>query len=156
LTRTFFPISEPALRAACDRGIGPAFDALPGGHDQIVAETALLVRQTECGADKSHVQTMLRLSQLTVATGSAGLAGIDRNLVANRQVFDPPARLGDGPGELMPHDNRFANPDRAEPAVQKVMQIGTANPAPSDANQNLSGSRSADSLPIDAQISFAI
>ena len=65
---------------------------------------------------------------------AARLARVDRHAVAGTDAGDLVADLDDLAGDFMAEDHRLAQANRAEAAMQVVMEVGTADAAGADAD----------------------
>ena len=87
---------------------------------------------------------------------AAGAAGIDRDAVARLHAADLLADGLDPAGDLMAQDQRFAHPDRAETAMQVVMQVRAADAAGLDADADVERTEIGRCRLFDAQILFGV
>ena len=60
------------------------------------------------------------------------------------------------PRRLVAHDDRFADPDRTEAAILVIMQVGAADAAMADGQQDLARTGGRNALQLDADIPFFI
>lgn len=86
---------------------------------------------------EAHVEALVRLSEHAVFAPGAGARGVHGHLVANSQTLDAIPHRRNHAQHLVPKGHRLADAYRAEPAMQVVVQIGSAESAIRDAHLHL-------------------
>src|SRR6185436_17331653 len=105
-------------------------------HQQI-AECALYMRIAHCAAVEAHVETVIGDTSRTIVACAARLAGIDRHPIARSHSLDHCAHGGDCSGDLVTKHHRLLETHGAKAAMPIVVQVRTADPARTDANQDV-------------------
>lgn len=130
--------------------------ALPRLGDQPPAEAALNVRHAHRAAPEAHVQAVLRLALPAIMAGAAGVAGVDRDALADGQAADATAQRLDRAGELVAQHHRLLHPYGAEASIEEVMQIGAADAAGADPHRHLARAGGGERIGFDAQVVRAV
>ena len=125
---------------------------LPLLDDEHVAEAALHMREAHRAAVEQHVGAVLLLAHLAVAAMAAGPARIDRDAVARLHARDLAADRLDPAGDLMAEDHRLAHADRAEAAMQIVVQVRAADAAGLDPHAHVARPELGRGRRLDAQV----
>lgn len=106
-----------------------------------IAKKPLHMREAHGAAEEPHVEALVALIPQAEVAMPARHAGIDRHLITRRHAGNPAACLHDAPGNLMAEDHRFLQPDRSEPGMVIIVQVGAADAAPGDLHPNFAWSR---------------
>ncbi|MNU67790.1 hypothetical protein D3C71_571420 [compost metagenome] len=116
----------------------------------------MFVRQAHGAAHEAHLKAVDRLALLAEMAMAAGLRGIDGDELADGEPVDAFPQRPYMAGCLMPADDRFTHPDRAEAAILVIMEIGAADAARRHGEQHFAGTRLDEVLRFDANVLLAV
>ena len=104
---------------------------------QDIAKCPLHVRETHGTAVEAHVETVIGEISRTIAACTARLAGIDRHPITGAHTSDRFAHGGHRSSDFVTKHHRFLETHGAETAMPIAVQVGTAYPARTNANQDV-------------------
>ena len=120
-----------------------------GGHDQVLAERAVVRR---CG-EEPHVGTQVVAACQALSAVPTGNPGFDRDPLPGLQPGNVASHLDDDAACLVAKDERGVDHVGADAAVFVVVHVGSADPDRADLDQHLVPTGSRDRALLDADVS---
>ena len=95
------------------------------------------MRRPHGAAVEPHVEAVLLLAGQTELAATAGTARVDRHAIADLDPRHQRADRLNGAGRFVTENERLADANHAEAAISVIVQVGTADAAGTDPQQNL-------------------
>ena len=108
-----------------------------GSGDKALRERALHVWEARRAAEETHIGAEISAAHLALPADAARMIRIYGDAVARPDASDFRADRNDFPRDFVPEDQRFTQPKITDAALGEIMQIGTANAARPEADDDL-------------------